>query len=709
MTARPQRAYRFRTTAQWAACLFDRVTQDAAGLRPAAPFEPKPERHATRGAHAPAVTRSGEVLWLDDAGFLYRLARGEEAPVQGPAPLAMARSPRLVATSNGLWVIGDAPGSVQRYDEETLSRLSSLNIDGARVVDIAAGANDALIALVERDGRWHAHRIDCTGRIRDTVSFDGLSHARAFVVLRRAQRFVVWDGGAAPALHWFSHEGGPAQLTVPIRCASASALGSDAQRRIFLAVTVSDARAAAGPCQVLVFDEDGASVGEVPLAAQEGAVTGVTATRDSLLVTVTGGLLRHSVARAVPDAAPQVRCALITPMLHSPDPEDRRRWLRVEATVRLPDGATLEIAYAATSDPALRDRLALLTADGSLPSSHRVQRLLREPGLWRTAIAFHGGGASPSEPDVTLAAPLFDVREPYLWVCVTLSAAAGAALPILEELVVLYPGRTLMEQLPAIYRRAETQPGGFLRSLVGVLECTTQGLDARIAALGRHVHPSTATRPWLDFVSRWLGLPWDDALDDGRKRRIVERAANLARGRGTRAGLEALLECLIPGPVRRFRVTDPTADHGFAIVGGGDCRGSALPALVAGRTPWQTELDASTVLGHMRLPCAGQVPDGARSIAGRIRVDIAASGDERRAWEPWLGALIAEMVPFNVRLQLRWVDGRTLRGSRLDESTVLEAASTPHLDSDSVIGVASLPARGSRITRTGADTGTRLQ
>lgn len=154
---------------------------------------------------------------------------------------------------------------------------------------------------------------------------------------------------------------------------------------------------------------------------------------------------------------------------------------------------------------------------------------------------------------------------------------------------------------------------------------------------------------------------------------------------------------------------DATADVGFATVGGNDCRGSTLPVLLSGRPPWSTELDFSTVLGQMRLRCEGQIDDGVRALAGHIRVDVAASGEERRAWEPWLATLIGDMVPLTVRAQLRWVSARALHGGRLDGTLVLEAPPTPHLGSDAVLGVARLPERGSRIAATGADIGTRLQ
>jgi phage tail-like protein len=246
-----------------------------------------------------------------------------------------------------------------------------------------------------------------------------------------------------------------------------------------------------------------------------------------------------------------------------------------------------------------------------------------------------------------------------------------------------------------------------VRAVVGVLEANTQGLDDRIAAMGSHVHPSTASSPWLDFVAQWLGVPWDDGLAVDQKRAIVKRAGELASLRGTRAGLEMLLESLMPGTPRRFRVIDTTADFGFAIVGNDGCRASALPAMLGGRAPWSAELD-SAVLGAMRLPCPGQHDDGLWRLTGKIRVDVAATARERRAWEPWLLALITEMVPLTARVELRWVSAHALRANRLDGTLTLHPAPSPHLGTDAVTGLARLPERGNRLSARGSDIGTRL-
>jgi phage tail-like protein len=488
-------------------------------------------------------------------------------------------------------------------------------------------------------------------------------------------------------------------------CFTAVVLGSDGAGRVFLGG--ADGADFGGRVYVLVLDADGNRLGDVPLEDAD-APTGLAGTRDTLLVTSTRGLLRIEAGDVVPEGAGEVRCMLVTPVLYSPDREDGRRWLRVETLASLPEGTSLELSVGATDDPQTRDRLLRVATNDSLPASHRVRQLLGEPDLWKPPTVFHGRGASLAPSPASFAAPLYDVGDRYLWVCVTLIAAPGARLPAVSELAVRYPGRSLMEELPAIYRRGEADPDNFVRALVGVLETTTQGLDDRIGSMGSLVHPSTATGSWLDFVARWLGLPWDDGLREDQKRAIVRGAPDIARSRGTRAGLETLLAALIPGVPRRFRVTDTTADFGFAIVGDAACRGSSLPAMLGGRPPWSAELDAGARLGSMRLPCPGQVDDGARQLIGRIRVDVAATGSERQTWEPWLLRLVTEMVPLTVRVQLRWVSAQMLRSNRLDGTLTLEPAPTPHLGTDAVAGLARMPERGTRLSAWGPEIGTRL-
>jgi phage tail-like protein len=711
MNADKLKSYRFATEAQWNTCLFVEADRDlrrtGGAVRPFPPYERTATRFESDGAHAPAVTYARDLIWRDDKGALHRLSTCDDTPQTYPAPAAIAHAKRIVATSDGLWVIGETGDSVELYDDETLTRLLVVDFANEQVIDIATDGQ-SVMALVQRDGVWQSIPIDCAGHRGEPVIFAGISGAEAFVFLRRAKRFVVLIDDLQLRLYWFDAAGGKpivSRVVAAVRpCFAGHVLGSDLNDRAFLGG--ADGKDFNGTPHVVTFDADGNKLGELPLDRLDGPITGVFATRDSLFVTGPRGLLRFGVAEVIPEGAEQAGFTLLTPILFSPDREDKRRWLRVQATVDLPEGSTLEISYGATDNKQIRDELNAIANDTSLSASQRVQTLSSEPEFWHGPTLFYGTGAS--QQSKTYSARLFDAKERYLIVRVSVTATAGARLPSLSELAVLYPGRTLMEDLPSIYQEEEARANSFLRDLVGVLETTTQGLDSQIGSMGRQIHPTTAPEAWLNFIARWLGVPWDDALSLEQKRALVLRAADLAKGRGTRAGLEALLESLIPGTPRRFRVMDRTADSGFAIVGGESCSGTALPAMLGGRTQWSRELGADAVLGFMRLPCPGQLHDGAWHLAGKIRVDVAATAAERKAWQPWVPALITEMVPLTARVEIRWVSTHALAGNRLDTIT-LESAPEPHLGTDAITNLARLPERPTRLSASAPVTGIRLR
>ena len=647
------------------------------------------------------------MLWCSADHQLNRIMRGDDDPITMQAPVAIAHAPRVVANAAGLWVASASADALECFDEESLSRRFVVAVEGGRVVDIASDANEHVLALVGGDREWSVVRIDRRGRVVDSRELAGIEAASEFVFLRDSRRVVVLAGGRHQRLYWFAPDSPAAMYSVAVAglrpCFVATALGGDARQRVVVAG--EEQGAAPRRASVISLDADGTIVTTLPLDVQDADVSGVVATRDSLLVTGPRGLLRFTASDVVPEGDGEVRCTFITPMLRSADRQDGRRWLRVDAQVILPEGSSVDIAFAATDDVEMRDRLDAISRDRSATGRRRVDALLADATLWRGQTTYHGTG----DAQAVASAKLFDVREEYLWVSVSLSAAAGGRLPELTDLAVLYPGLTLMERLPAIYQESESEPGDFLRGLVGVLEATTQGLDARIAAMGRMVHPSTAPEKWLDYIARWLGVPWDDALSLAQKRAIVSRASEIAKGRGTRAGLQALLECLVPGTPARFRITDATADVGFAVIGGGACTGSALPAMLGGRTRWHAELDATTVLGYTRLPCPAQLDDGVWQLAGRIHVEVGATSAERAAWSPWMLTLISEMTPVTARPELRWVSARSLRSDRLDGTLVLESTPATQLGTDAITGLARLPERGTRLSASGSKIGTRLR
>lgn len=723
MSADQIRSYRFFSQAQWDACLLAQVTRDhereGDRLRPFPPFARQATLSESRGSHTPVVTRAGEIFWCDDDSRLHWLSSAEAQEEIFLAPSEINCATRVVPTWSGLWVVGRSSNTLHKYEIHSFARLLTVSLPNVQLIDIASDGPDALLVLGRRDGRLISLRIDRVGREQETVEFSGLTDAVAFTYLRHAKRFVLLTADPHARLYWFPAQGGQELFSLPVSAAHpcfapmkadnvapSQALGSDSRERVFLAGQDEHGN---GNTYVLLFDADGAFLGDIPIDSLDTPVTGLVGTRERVFVTGRRGLLRFEATRTVPEGVEPVRCTFITPMLHSPEREDQRRWLRIEATATLPEGSTIELSYAATDKVEIRDRFITIAANESLTTAQRMNQLLKEPDVWQSPTVYQGTGTDGMATDAVFSAKLFNVRTPYLWVCITMTATAGACMPVLSELAVLYPGRTLMEQLPAIYQREESNAGSFLRGLVGVLEATTQGLDTKIGSMGRQIHPSTAPEPWLDFIARWLGVPWDDGLALEQKRAIVMRTAELMKWRGTRTGLELLLECLMPGTPRRFRVIDATADFGFAVVGGDVCAGSVLPAMLGGRTRWNAELGSHSVLGYMRLPCKGQRSDGVWHLAGKVRIDVAATTAERQRWEPWLETLIANIVPLTARVDLRWVSAQAFVTNRLDGTMVLASAPVAHLGTDAIIGVAHLPDGGIRLSASGSSISTTLQ
>lgn len=714
MSLQMARGFHFGNAKQWRACRFiqaDSATAREGRIRPVAPFGRPGVLQGSVGAHAPVIADNGDVIWRDGQGDVHRDTACNDQPLIETPPFPIARAKRLVATRDSVWAIDGT--TVSRYDASSWTRVLTADFAGADIRDIASDGLDALLVLFARSGQWSVTRVSNSGRKGPEMHLAGLSRVVGFAYLRRQKRLVILAGRPAQ-LYWFAATGGRAMFGIPVAaqrpCFSAAAIGGDGRDRVFVAGI--DGEPFGGATSVLAFDADGNALGDVPIDRSYGVVNGIAATRDRMVVATARGLLTFRPAETVPDDVASVRCTVITPVLRSPEQQDGRRWLRIEATADLPEGSTLELSYASTASDESRDRIeALLKSEGA-PDSQRVEELRNEPNFWARSVEFHGSGTA-SEFTSPFSARLFDVRDPYVWLMVTLHAAPGARIPTLKKLSVLYPGRTLMENLPALFQAEEERPDSFLRGLVGVLETTTQTLDARIAAMGSRIHPSTAPEPWLNFIARWLGVPWDDGMTVAQKKAIVNRARGLAQNRGTRAGLEMLLTALMPDPpqpgAKRFRVTDATADFGFAIIAGGACAGTRLPAMLAGSTRANATLGSRSVLGYMRLPCPGARDDGGvGELAGRVRVEVAATRVEREQWRSWFERVVSEMLPLTARLDLRWVNPGALPDDRLGRNLTLQSTPAPHLGSGALTGIARLPQRGVRLSSSGPGLSTSL-
>lgn len=699
MTRDLQPGYRFVSQAQWNLCRFigaDRTTaQSKVGLRPFAPYGLPPASLWSGAAFAPAISDEAELLWRDGEGNLLRLPHGNEKAQSFAAPAAIRSATRMVVSRGTIWTAGHND-ALEAFDELSLTRLFELNLDSGPIVDFAWDSHDGIFVLGRAPNGSRLAHVNCAGSIETSFVLDGTA-ASQIAYFGETETIVLLSADKS-RIHFLSAKNGRLVRTILISeyrlCFSPSVIASDGCARLFLAG--SDGPPTGGRHQILLLDGDASLLG---IAPSNQPVTGMAATRTSLFASTNEGVDCFAPSAIVPDGWGELRASSLTPLLKSPSKQEQK-WLRAEAKVNLADGCSIEISCATPKLGEDAASIDLILQDASLSDARRVEAW-REKVDVRTYL-FQGSSSSPSGNDeVVLSAPLHDVTSPVVWIEVAVAAAPAAALPALSELSVFYPGPTLISDLPAIYRRRELGTGDYLRSLIGVLEAGTQQLDGRIGELGRNIDPKTAGDDWLDYVASWLGLPWDNGLSTDQKRKLVGSAAEIAASHGTRRGLEVMLRALVPES--RFRIVDTNVDHGLAVIAGAGCVGTRLPAMIAGLPASSSVLGTKATLGQARLPCA-EIEEETARLLGHVRVEIAATVEERGAWEPWLQKLIDEMVPAGARAQLRWIQPYAFELGQIGPNSKLEADPEAHLGTDAVTGAARVGGRGrttlpARLTR----------
>ena len=98
--------------------------------------------------------------------------------------------------------------------------------------------------------------------------------------------------------------------------------------------------------------------------------------------------------------------------------------------------------------------------------------------------------------------------------------------------------------------RAQATPADFLERLLGNVEGVLTALEDRVAAAHLASDPVVVPQESLEWLGGWLGVAFDAALPEDRRREWLLRSSDLARYHGTRRGLRLALDIATDGGVR---------------------------------------------------------------------------------------------------------------------------------------------------------------
>ncbi|HVF48768.1 MAG TPA: phage tail protein [Pyrinomonadaceae bacterium] len=179
----------------------------------------------------------------------------------------------------------------------------------------------------------------------------------------------------------------------------------------------------------------------------------------------------------------------------------------------------------------------------------------------------------------------------YLWLRIEL-IGSEAQSPEVRSVRLDFPRTSYLRYLPAVYQEDE-RSRDFLERFLSLFETFFSGLEYQIDNLARYFDADAATTSgeYMRWLAAWLSLAVDKSWDEPRLRALVKRAPQLFKKRGTREGLEEMIEIFTgerPLIVEHFQVKSMMR----AAANAASNESAQLTNVVASRPPVKRERGA---------------------------------------------------------------------------------------------------------------------
>lgn len=217
---------------------------------------------------------------------------------------------------------------------------------------------------------------------------------------------------------------------------------------------------------------------------------------------------------------------LLMPALDSREAETV--WHKMQLDADIPDETQLRLSYFCSDRDSVvtNGRIVhvdTLITDPSL-SVREKNRLLED--FW-------------SEPVINPKDALFlEAKGRYMWLKLEWMGSERKS-PQLNRLRVYFPRITYLSYMPAMYQQ---DPGGFMERFLALFGAMFESVESDIADLPRRFDSDLVSGPSLRWLGSWLGIEVDEHWTDAQIRRFIQEAPQLYRYRGTRKGIETMVE-----------------------------------------------------------------------------------------------------------------------------------------------------------------------
>lgn len=158
---------------------------------------------------------------------------------------------------------------------------------------------------------------------------------------------------------------------------------------------------------------------------------------------------------------------------------------------------------------------------------------------WQTKLAATANFWS--EPVINAQDALFlSAKGRYLWLKIEWLGTDRHS-PLLKQMRVYSPRDTFLRYLPAVYQ-SEPASADFLERFLSLFGTFYLEQEQQIDTISRYFDPDTSPGEFVPWLASWIGMEKDDHWTEAQRRELIRRAPELYAERGTRAGLEKMVE-----------------------------------------------------------------------------------------------------------------------------------------------------------------------
>ena len=220
------------------------------------------------------------------------------------------------------------------------------------------------------------------------------------------------------------------------------------------------------------------------------------------------------------------------------------RWHKIVLEAEIPDKTQIDVCYHVSDEQKTQNKIL------DLPESE-----------WRELATFRAS-------EVKLRDALIQERSGrYLWIKLELISSDEYKTPKIKSIRAYFPRISYLRYLPAVYQE-DAASRDFLERFLSLFETFLWSKEEEIAEIAGYFDVKATPGEFISWLGTWVAAIFDESWQEEKRRIFLQRAVELYKKRGTREGLEELIEIYTgnkPMIVENFQLYKKDAVSNFKL------------------------------------------------------------------------------------------------------------------------------------------------